>query len=168
MGAGKTCVARELATRYGRGRVDLDEAIETKVGKSVADIFMQDGERRFRELELEALNTALSQPKTTIIACGGGTVTNPENLALLKSKAVVVYLSVAPELALVRIDDWATRPLLTLAGNADAVYALAQSRLALYEAAADISVNTDKLDISEVADTVVLKMKEAGYAELLA
>ena len=168
MGAGKSCVAHELTTRYGRDRVDLDEQIEEKIGKSVSQIFQQEGERRFRELEFEALSAALNRPKTTVVACGGGTITNPDSLALLRSKAVIVYLHVQAERALARIDDWTTRPLLTLAGSTDTVYALAQSRLALYEAAADFSVNTDKRDISEVADVVVLKLKEAGYAELLA
>lgn len=168
MGAGKTCVARELAKRYGRDRVDLDECIEAKVGKKVAQIFQEDGEGRFRELELETLSDALEREKTTVIACGGGTVTNPESLALLRAHAVVVYLTVQPERALARIDDWTTRPLLTLAGSADAIYALAQSRLALYEAASDMSVRTDNRAIDEVADCVVEKLKEAGYAALLA
>jgi len=168
MGAGKSCVARELATRYGRDLVDLDDHIEAQVGKVVAEIFQQHGERHFRELELEALQDAVNRPKTTIIACGGGVVTNPESLALLKSNTVVVYLHVQAERALARIDDWTTRPLLNLAGSTDAVHALAQSRLALYEAAADISVGTNKRNISEVADCVVERMKEAGYASLLA
>jgi len=168
MGAGKTCTARELATRYGRSRVDLDELIEEKAGKKVSQIFQQEGERRFRELEREALVEALERTETTLIACGGGTVTNPENLALLRAHAVLVYLTVQPERALARIDDWATRPLLTLAGSADAVYALAQSRMALYEAASDFSVKTDGRDISEVTDAVVQKLKESEYAALLA
>jgi len=168
MGAGKSCVSRELATRYGRNLVDLDDSIEEQTGKVVAEIFQQHGERYFRELELKALREALGSPVTTIIACGGGIVTNPESLALLKSHAVVVYLHVQAERALARIDDWTTRPLLNLAGSTDAVHALAQSRLALYEAAADISVGTNKRDISEVADCIVERMKEAGHAELLA
>ena len=167
MGAGKTCISCELAARYGRARIDLDEHIEQKLGKTIAEIFQQDGERRFRELEFEALTETLSRPDTTIIACGGGTVTNPESLALLRASAVLVYLHVAAERALTRIDDWTTRPLLTLAGSADAVYALAQSRLALYEAASDISVNTDKRNIAEVSDCVVQRLKKAGYGQLL-
>ncbi|MCL2438558.1 MAG: shikimate kinase [Coriobacteriia bacterium] len=175
MGAGKSCVARELAKRYGCDRIDLDDYIEEMAGKSVADIFQQDGEQRFRQMELDALHAALDypattqvKPKATIIACGGGTVTNPESLALLRQGAVIVYLAVQPERALARINDWTTRPLLTQAGSVDAVYALAQSRLALYEAASDISVNTDKRDIDEVADCVVTRLREAGYARLLA
>ena len=168
MGAGKSCVARELATRYGRDFVDLDDQIEATEGKKVSQIFQDQGERRFRELELEALTSALARPKTSIIACGGGIVTSPDCRALLRKEAVVVYLHVAAERAIARIDDWSTRPLLTLAGSNDAVYALAQSRLALYEACADINVNTNKRDISEVADCVVRKLKEAGHADLLA
>ena len=168
MGAGKSCVARELATRYGRDCVDLDDQIEEKVGKSVAQIFQENGEKRFRELELEALQEALDHPKTTIIACGGGTITNPDSRTLLHEKAVIVYLAVQPERALTRIDNWTTRPLLMQAGSTDAIHALAQSRLALYEATADFSVNTDKRDISEVADCVVRKLKETGHAALLA
>lgn len=168
MGAGKSRVARELAARYGRACVDLDDLIEEQEGKSIAQIFQQDGERRFRELETETLLSALSQTASSIIACGGGIVNNPENLAQLRSSAVVIYLAVQPERALARIDDWSTRPLLAQAGGADAIYALAQSRLALYEAASDIHVNTDRRDISEVADCAVIKLKEAGYADILA
>ncbi|MCL2525692.1 MAG: shikimate kinase [Coriobacteriia bacterium] len=168
MGAGKTCVARELATRYGRARIDLDDSIEELTGKKVSAIFQEDGERRFRELEREALQSALASPGNCIIACGGGTVTNPESLAALRRSAVVVYLAVSPERALARIDDWTSRPLLSLAGSTDAIYALAQSRLALYEAASDFSVKTDQRSIDEVADCVVRRLKEAGYDYILA
>jgi len=168
MGAGKSCVADELATRYGRSCVDLDDYIEEQAGKSIAEIFQQNGESHFRQLELDALSDALNRSDSTIIACGGGIVTNPKSLALLHAHAVVIYLAVQPEQALTRIDDWSTRPLLMQAGGTDAIYALAQSRLALYEAAADISINTDKRDISEVADYAVLRLKEAGYADILA
>lgn len=168
MGAGKSAVGRTLAKRYGRPYVDLDNNIEATQGRIVTEIFQQDGEARFRQLEVEALEAALAQPQNTIIACGGGIVTNPASRKLLKSGAVVVYLHVKTEKALARIDSWKSRPLLHMAGNTDAIYALAQSRLALYETVADITVNTSKYDIDEVTDTVVEKLKAAGYADILA
>ena len=167
MGAGKSCIARELSARYGRDYMDLDDFISALTGETVSDIFSKQGEQHFRILEFDALEAVLDRPTTTIVACGGGIVTNPDSLALLKSRSVVVYLRVNPQTALARIDDWSTRPLLSSAGSTEAVHALAQSRLALYEAASDISVNTDKRDISAVADCVVERLKEAGYASLL-
>ncbi|MCL2680705.1 MAG: shikimate kinase [Coriobacteriia bacterium] len=168
MGAGKSSVALELARRNANDCLDLDEMIEIGTGKTVAAVFATDGERLFRELELQALRDALARPQTAVIACGGGTVTNPESYAALREQAVVVYLQIETDRALLRIDDWSSRPMLTLAGGSDAVYQLARSRFALYETLADLSVCTDKLTIERVAENIEAKLKEAGYARLLA
>jgi len=166
MGAGKSAVAAELARRSGLDCVDLDAVIEATTGKTVAEVFAGEGERAFRELELQALCDALAHPKPCIIACGGGTVTHPASFAALREGAMVVYLQIQTEKALLRIDDWTSRPMLALAGSTDAVHMLAKSRFALYRAAADLSVDTGNLSISEVADVIEAQLKEAEYVGL--
>lgn len=167
MGAGKTATGLEISMRTERDFVDTDEFVTQLTGYSIGDIFATQGEAAFREFEYMALSAALQRPVPIIVACGGGIVSNPDSLTLLKSRAVTVYLQIDSYQALTRIDDWTTRPLLAQAESVDAIHELAQSRLALYETAADISVKTDNLDVSRVSDLVIEKLKEAGYAKLL-
>jgi len=162
-GAGKSTVARLLAPRLQRRCIDTDAMIETASGKTIPEIFAQEGETFFRQREHEELAAALSAEPAAVIACGGGAVELPENFALLQHHAVVVYLKVKVEFALARIDELHSRPLLAEAGTTDVIDALMASRQALYQALANISVNTDYRDPAEVCDTVCERLREAGY-----
>ena len=86
-GAGKSSVGRLLATRLDWPLRDTDTLIEQAAGRSVARIFAEQGEARFRDLEAGALRTALTPP--AIVATGGGIVLRAENRALLRARALV-------------------------------------------------------------------------------
>jgi shikimate kinase len=168
MGAGKTTCARIVAGRYGRRFVDIDDVVVAACGQTIPAIFERSGEAQFRRLEEEALAEVLARPETQIIATGGGILTTPGNIPLLRQHAVLVYLRVKPERALARIDDVLSRPLLSSAGSTEVVFALAQARATLYEAACDFSVSTNKRSPDEVVDVTVERIRAAGYGSLLA
>ena len=102
MGVGKTAVGKALAEKLGRSFVELDLLIEQKVGKSIPDIFQQDGETAFRELEIEVTNE-VSKDKNLVIACGGGIVLNKINIDRLRENARMVYLTASPGVILKRV-----------------------------------------------------------------
>lgn len=163
MGAGKSTIARLIAQDYGLNLVDTDTVIEQEDEMSVADIFAKKGERYFRQREIEVLGAALNSDIPSVIACGGGVVTQPENLKALEQKAYVVYLTIQLESALARFDDYTTRPLLSQAGSTDAIFALMEARIGLMEVAGDVYVTTDNRTPKEVEAVVVERLKEAGY-----
>lgn len=163
MGSGKSTVARIVGQRFDMTVVDIDDEIEAREGMSVADIFAKHSESYFRQVETDTLRDALRSEESVVIACGGGVVTRPENIALLNEFAIVVYLNVDVKQALARIDDVSTRPLLAKAGSNDVVFALMQSRMALYEATADVAVGTSQRTAEEVTDKLVERVREAGY-----
>lgn len=88
MGSGKSTVGRILARRTGRKFVDLDREVSRRARRSIPEIFAESGEARFRDLEHNALRSALERPGR-VIACGGGAVLRPENRALLKTARTV-------------------------------------------------------------------------------
>ena len=126
-GCGKTTVARILAQKMGRPLADIDGLIEATAGKGIPHIFAEDGEEAFRRLETSVLSEQ-AKKSGMVIATGGGVVTQPENLDLLRQNSRIVYLK--RELSELVVEG---RPLSQGLG----IQALAQQRLPLYEAWSD-------------------------------
>ncbi|HEX2254338.1 MAG TPA: shikimate kinase [Thermoanaerobaculia bacterium] len=95
MGAGKTSVGRALAVRTGLPFADLDHEIEARSGRSIREIFEQDGEPEFRRLERDVLAELLRRPgwERCVVATGGGTVATEPGARLLRSAGVTVWLN---------------------------------------------------------------------------
>ena len=96
MGCGKTtlgeALAREMSVRY----IDLDEFIEQQCGMTIAEIFDKMGEKRFRELECEALREVAAMTDV-IVGCGGGTPCHGDNMTLMNEAGTTVWLTTSPE-----------------------------------------------------------------------
>lgn len=114
MGAGKTTLGQKMAAEKAWTFVDLDVYIAQKMGMSVSQIFAENGEPFFRQIEAEALRALLLEIKTPcIIACGGGTPLFFDNHILMKSVGKSIYLKVKPEILAKRLlQDREKRPLL--------------------------------------------------------
>ena len=160
MGTGKTVVGGVLAEKLGRSFVELDSLIEQRVGKSIPDIFQKDGEIAFRELEIE-VTKEVSKDNNLVIACGGGIVLNKINIDRLRENARMVYLTASPEAILKRVSsEEGQRPLLEVDNPTLTIRELLGFRKPFYERAADITINTSKLDINSVAEQIINKLKD--------
>jgi shikimate kinase len=159
MGAGKTAVGKVLAEKMGRKFIELDALIEGKAGKPIAEIFRQEGEIAFRELEIEAAKEA-SRKRNAVIACGGGIVLNQINIDRLKREGIIVYLKASPQAILTRtVSDTGERPLLNVNDRASEIKKLLEFREPFYRRAADITVDTTDLGIDEVVEQIIEKLK---------
>jgi len=160
MGVGKTAVGKVLAKKLNREFVELDSLIERKAGKPIPEIFEQDGEVAFRELEIE-VTRGVAGNKNQVIACGGGIVLNKINIDRLKRDSIIVYLTASPRVILERVSNGdGGRPLLKVTNPALAIQELLRFRQPLYEQAADIIIDTSKMDADSVAEQIIEKVKE--------
>lgn len=160
MGAGKTAVGQLLAKKLNRKFIELDSLIEQQAGKSIPDIFQQDGETAFRELEI-GVTKKVARMKKVVIACGGGLVLNKINIDRLRENASIVYLTASPRVILKRVsNEEGNRPLLEVDNPTLTIRELLKFRKPFYERAADVTINTSKLDINAVAEQIIEKLKE--------
>ena len=160
MGAGKTAVGKALAKRLNREFVELDSLVGQRAGKSIPEIFEQDGEVAFRELEIE-VTKEISGNKNLVIACGGGLVLNKINIDRLRKGARIVYLTASPGVLLKRTSgDGGRRPLLNVSNKVSTIQGLLRFRKPFYERAADIKIDTSKLGIDAVAEQIIKRLKE--------
>ena len=95
-GTGKSLVAKEVARGLNWDFLDTDDEIVKQTGEPIAEIFRQDGEDKFRELEREMIRKACQQ-RQTVIAIGGGAIVNPQNYKLLAKTGLIVCLEAKPE-----------------------------------------------------------------------
>jgi len=160
MGTGKTVVGQLLAKKLGKKFVELDLLIEQKAGRSIPEIFQQDGEVVFRELEIE-VTKEVSKDKNLVVACGGGIVLNKINIDRLRQQSRIVYLTASLGVILKRVSgDGGERPLLKAASRALNIRELLGFRKPFYKRAADIIINTSELDVEAVAGQVMSKLKD--------
>lgn len=150
MGAGKSTVGRRLAQKLGWKFVDLDEEIERREGRTIADIFTRDGEPYFRNLERLCLKD-LSSARRTVIALGGGAFIDPENRNLAEETGLTVWLKVSFSKLVNRVKIDGTRPKFQDSSQAERLY---QTREPFY-ALAKVHVSTDEGTPELTADQIV-------------
>ena len=153
-GAGKSTFGRLIAARLKLPFLDFDREIERRTGRTIAEIFEAEGEQSFRSAE-EALTRELVHHPGSVLSPGGGWVTRPNVVALLRPRARMVWLRVSPATALARMGPGAARrPLLRAPDPRQALSDLLASRESAY-AVADAAVDTEVLTQQEVINEIV-------------
>ncbi len=153
MGTGKTCVGKELARKKKRQFLDLDDLIELREKRTIADIFAHEGEPYFRRREAKVLKE-VAREKGFVVACGGGIVINPDNIKVMRESGQIICLAAEPEVILKRTQGYAHRPLLNVKDPKKQIELLLKLR-APYYAQADKIIDTSKLSVKEVIDKIV-------------
>jgi shikimate kinase len=162
MGTGKTEVGRILSRKLGYALVDADTEIEKEQKITIAEIFKQYGEPRFREIESSVIKR-LSELDRAVISTGGGAVLRQDNIVNLRRKGVIICLSASPETILKRTGSNNDRPLLQVEDPLKKIKELLEFRKPYYEKA-DIMIDTEGKSPNEAADEIIEKVKifEAG------
>ncbi|MDH2424158.1 shikimate kinase [Sphaerisporangium sp. TRM90804] len=151
-GSGKSTVGRLLAQRLGTGFRDTDADVEAVAAKPVSEIFLDDGEERFRELEKAAVRAALAE-HDGVLSLGGGAVLDEGTQEQLAGH-FVVYLQVGLSDAVQRVGLAQARPLLVL-NPRSTLRKLMEQRRPVYERLASLTVGTDGRAPEEIADDIV-------------
>jgi shikimate kinase len=153
-GAGKSTIGKFVAKRLQRPFVDFDVELARREGRSVSALFAERGEAAFRQLEC-ALTAELAGNGASVFAPGGGWITNPGVLALVRPPGRIIHLKVTPAGALQRLGSArASRPLLMESDPGKVLDRLWEQRGALY-ALADAEIDTEVVDFKRVTSLVV-------------
>jgi shikimate kinase len=153
MGTGKTTVGRAVGHKLGFQVLDSDHEIERQQGKSIPDIFAQDGEPAFRAKEREFIEHG-HPAERTLVACGGGLVVQPGMLESLKSRGVVVCLHASLETILARTARHRNRPLLAVDNPEDRIRTLYAAREPIYKKSGTV-ILTDSRPLHDIVAHVM-------------
>ena len=159
MGTGKSSVGRLVAEQLHFDYLDTDELIQSRTGRTIADVFEKDGEPAFRKME-QQLVSELAARRRTVIATGGGLPADPINLASLKTHALIICLWASPEKIWERVRNQSHRPLLCDPNPRLKIRELLAAREPFYRQA-DVLINTDLRSAREAAQQVVHQFKFA-------
>ena len=158
MGTGKTAVAKLLAKKLNRVIADMDVLIVQREKMPIAEIFKTKGENYFRALEKNIVNE-LSPKDNLVVACGGGTFVDPENIERLKKSGTVICLTSSAKTILKRTEKTLLRPLLNVADPESRIKELLVKRQPSY-AQAHHTIDADLLTVQETAQEILKIMSK--------
>ena len=148
MGTGKTSIGKRLSAQLRMPYVDIDSVIEQDSQRSISDIFEEEGEEYFRQLESEAVNK-VSNYANHIISTGGGVVLKRTNISKLKENGVVFCLTATPEEIFERVRHHTHRPLLQTPDAMKTIRTMLEDRKPYYEEA-DYMIHTSRRTFDEI------------------
>lgn len=155
MGSGKSTMGVRLSYRLHYALEDTDKLIECKTGKTIGEIFDQEGEEVFRQMETEVLRKLAENKGQRVYSVGGGTPVRAVNRPLLRKLGIVVYLRTRPETIYERLKGDTTRPLLQGEDPLGRIRSLMAEREAAYTEAADVILDVDDLTADQVVEHIV-------------
>lgn len=169
MGAGKTSVGKKLSKKLGMKFYDLDRFIEQEYGMPVSEIFARYGEAEFREIEKHAVEKTAAM-EACVIACGGGTLMNEENVICFhRAGGRIVFLDTPLSVIKLRLENDTKRPLLQRPDRDRYIEALYQKRYPYYRMASDLiipSAGYPPAVVLRLAKQIkALEVKEAGQTD---
>lgn len=156
MGCGKTTIGRKLAVRLGYRFIDTDYQIEREQNARVKEIFTKHGEVYFRHLETDLLKR-LRKASNTVIATGGGILTTPGNMEIIRQIGISVYLKACVEDIFERISRNTKRPMLQTENPRKTVLDLLSKREGLYEQA-DCVINTESRKMGQIVSQIIREL----------
>jgi len=164
-GTGKSTLAPLLAAKCGWAVVEMDDLIQSNEKATIAEIFAQQGEAAFRDLETQMLRDIASQ-SNQVISTGGGIVLREENRTLMRATGTVVWLQASPKTIFERLTHNAAqqsvlRPALTSLPLQEEITKLVQDRSNLYAATSHFSVDTETHKLNEVVDIILQHLNQA-------
>lgn len=153
MGAGKSSIGKQLASKTKKEFMDSDSEIEQRTGAKIDLIFEIEGESGFRKREVQIISE-LTGLHNIVLATGGGAVLMEQNRRDLKNNGVVVYLKAPSELLMKRTEKDKNRPLLQTENRLRKIRELMEVRGPLYEEIADIIIDTEDLTIKQIVKNI--------------
>jgi shikimate kinase len=156
-GSGKSTIGRRLARALDVDFLDSDAAIETKTGRSIADLFATDGEQEFRRIEEDVIRAALTE-HDGVLALGGGAITSPGVRDVLVGHTVV-YLEINAAEGIRRTSGNTVRPLLAGPDPAAKYRALVADRTPLYRRAATMRISTNRRNPGAVVRHIITRLE---------
>mgnify|MGYP003419568720 FL=1 len=155
MGAGKTTIGRKLAKALECEFIDTDERIEIEQKRKISDIFAEDGEETFRDMETNLLKHLHDREECFVLSIGGGMPVREENRTLLRNLGTVVYLKTSKAEIIRRVSGDKNRPLLQGGDLDEKVTSLMKAREQIYKDTAHKEVVTDGKNPQKVVNEIL-------------
>ena len=159
MGVGKSSIGAKLAEKLGIYFIDSDQEIEDNQGKSIADIFTQNGEEYFRNIEEKTIKAIINRDEAMVVALGGGSFMNPQIRNLVKEKTISIWLYSDLEVILHRLTGKVNRPLLNSADKRKTLENLIKIRYPIYEQA-DFKIDSSKENRDLTVENIIKQIQD--------
>ena len=153
MGTGKTTIANALNRKYDMEIIDMDANIEQEQNMAISEIFANQGEEFFRDLETKLIYD-LQNKDNVVVSCGGGAVLRQENVRAMKKSGKIILLNATAETILERVQNSHNRPLLEGNKNVEYIRQLMSKRDDKYNSAADYVVDVDNRAVEDIAEEI--------------
>lgn len=165
MGAGKTTVSKKLSMDLKLPEIDMDSYIVEHEGRTITQIFDEEGEDGFRKIETECIKE-IQKKKGRIVSCGGGAVLKDENVKIMKESGIIVLLTATPETIYNRVKNNNDRPILNGNMNVEFIEQLMNKRKDRYLQVADVVIATDDKAVSDISKEIQAKLSEYTKKQL--